>query len=58
MILNKKFLESILADRSDPFRDTPTVTAVGGAIHSKRVRVLMSVRSILFPAVVAAVPEG
>ena len=60
MILNKKFLEShpgLIAQTH--FVDTPTVTAVGGAIHSKRVRVPhVGLGPFLFSGVVAAVPEA
>lgn len=59
MMLNRKFLEAhpqLLAKAH--FVDTPTVTAVGGKIHSSRVQIpQVNVGPFVFSEVVAGVPD-
>ena len=60
MILNRKFLDAhpgFMAQNQ--FVEAPTVTAVGGAVHSKRVRVpAVDLGPFSFSQVVATVPEA
>lgn len=59
MILSRKFLEAhpgLVA--KDHFVDTPTVTAVGGKIHSLRVQIpQVTIGPFVFSKVVAVVPD-